>query len=114
MFSPDSTLLSARGSQRNPRRRQRKDSDGLQQQPRRKRSKLGEDTFVSHSPKDGRVNGNGSVTMNGHVGHGDADSSLVLVDMPVREKKGSAKRALKDDTTHYLVSSFRPKHIGRC
>lgn len=101
MFSPEATVQSGRSSLRNPRRRQRKDSDGLQQQPRRKRSKLSEETF--HSTADAHVNGNGSALMNGHVSHGDTDGSLVVIDMPVREKKAPVKRGLKDDTALYLV-----------
>lgn len=45
--------------------------------------------------------------MNGHVGQEETDGSLVLVDMPVREKKAAAKRGLKDDTTLYLVSALQ-------
>lgn len=103
MFSPEASVQSARGSLRNnPRRRQRKDSDGVQQ-PRRKRNKISEDTF--YSPLDAHVNGNGGAVMNGRLshGHGDADGSMVLVDMPVREKKAVVKRASKDDAAHYLV-----------
>jgi nuclear pore complex protein Nup133 len=106
MFSPEASVASARGSLRNPRRRQRKDSDGLQQQPRRKRSKLSGDTF--HSPTDAPVNeytnGNGHVTMNGHATHGDANGALVPVEIPVREKKAAPKRGIKGDTALYLVS----------
>ena len=44
--------------------------------------------------------------MNGHAGNGSVESSMVLVEMPVREKKGTVKRALKDDTALYLVGSM--------
>ena len=105
MFSPEASLQSTRSSLRNPRRRQRKDSDGpQQQQPRRKRSKVSEDTFTSAT--DTHINGNGSVLMNGHVGHGTPESSLVIVDMPVREKRPPAKRAPKEDHSLFLVSLF--------
>ncbi|KAF2794749.1 hypothetical protein K505DRAFT_374439 [Melanomma pulvis-pyrius CBS 109.77] len=103
MFSPEASAQNARSSLRNnPRRRQRKDSDGLQQQPRRKRSKLSGDTF--YSPADahtnGNANGNGAVTMNGHVSHVGFDDSL---DIPVREKTGHPKRGLQDNTPLYLT-----------
>lgn len=103
MFSPEASIQSARSSLRNPRRRPRNSDGPQQQQPRRKRSKLGDETFVSVS--DGQSNGNGSAIMNGHVGHSSVEGSMVLVDMPVREKKGPVKRAVKDDTALYLVST---------
>lgn len=96
MFSPEVTIGSLRGSQRNPRRRQRvKDDADLHQQPRAKRQKS--------IPHDAHLNGNGSARMNGHVGQTDVEKSLVLVDMPVREKKAPTKRALRDDSALYLV-----------
>ncbi|KAF2279695.1 uncharacterized protein EI97DRAFT_464898 [Westerdykella ornata] len=100
MFSPEATVHAARSSLRNPRRRQRKDSDGFQQ-PRRKRSKVSEDTFLA--PGSSHVNGNGSI--NGHVKHDDAEGSMVLVEMPVREKSAGAHRAPREDTTHYLTKN---------
>jgi nuclear pore complex protein Nup133 len=107
MFSPEASVASARSSLRNPRRRQRKDSDGLQQQPRTKRSKLSGNTF--HSPTDapanGKANGNGHVTMNGHASHGDANGALVPMEMPIHEKKAAPKRGIKGDTALYLVSA---------
>lgn len=93
--------MGARSSLRNPRRRQRKDSDGFQQ-PRRKRNKLGDDTF--HANGDVLTNGNGSAIAKRNVDFDDADGSMVLVDMPVREKKLTQKRVLKDDVAQYLVS----------
>jgi len=101
MFSPEASVQSARSSLRNPRRRPRNSDGSQQQQPRRKRSKLGDETFASIA--DAQTNGNGSALMNGHSGNGSVESSLVLVEMPVREKKGTTKRALKDDTALYLV-----------
>lgn len=101
MFSPEASTLNARSSLRNPRRRPRNSDGAQQQQPRRKRSKLGDETFVSIA--DDKGNGNGSLVMNGHAGHGNVESSMVLVDMPVREKKAPAKRPLKDDMALYLV-----------
>jgi nuclear pore complex protein Nup133 len=102
MFSPEASVLGARSSLRNPRRRQRKDSDGVQL-PRRKRNKLGDDTL--HLNGDALTNGNGSAIAKSHVNLDDADGSMVLVDMPVREKKAVSKRVLKDDVGQYLVST---------
>lgn len=100
MFSPEASISSARSSLRNTRRRQRKDSDGLQQQPRRKRSKLNDDSFVA--PADTHINGKGSPLMNGHAVQ-SVENSVVVVDMPVREKKAQPKRAPKEDNALYLV-----------
>ncbi|KAJ4294443.1 hypothetical protein N0V90_008133 [Kalmusia sp. IMI 367209] len=102
MFSPEASIASARSSLRNPRRRPRNSDGPQQQQPRRKRSKLGDETFVPVGEDIPNGNGNGSITMNGHVGHGSVDSSLVLVDMPVREKKGATKRVFKENIALYL------------
>jgi nuclear pore complex protein Nup133 len=106
MFSPEATIQSARSSLRNPRRRQRKDSDGLPQQPRRKRNKLNDETFKdpANAHVNGNGNGNGSALMNGHAVQ-SVENSVVLVDMPVREKKTAPKRAPKDDHGIYLVGS---------
>lgn len=100
MFSPEASISSARSSLRNTKRRQRKDSDGLQQQARRKRSKLNDDSFVA--PKDAQVNGNGSPLMNGHAVQ-SVENSVVVVDMPVREKKTQPKRAPREENALYLV-----------
>ncbi|KAF2127081.1 hypothetical protein P153DRAFT_368426 [Dothidotthia symphoricarpi CBS 119687] len=102
MFSPEASVQSARSSLRNPRRRQR-NSDGLQQQSRRKRSKLSDESF--HVVTDVHVKENGSVMMNGHAGHSSVENSLVLVDMPVREKKAAPKRAPKEDNTQLLTKN---------
>ncbi|KAF2737343.1 hypothetical protein EJ04DRAFT_521319 [Polyplosphaeria fusca] len=104
MFSPEASISSGRSSLRNPRRRQRKDSDGLQQQPRRKRSKLSEEARFEAPPAK-HINGNGSATMNGHVNHASAGDSMVIVDMPVRDKKPSPKRSLRDDAAIYLTKT---------
>ncbi|KAF2490724.1 hypothetical protein BU16DRAFT_543033 [Lophium mytilinum] len=104
MFSPDSTINSLHGSvSRNPRRRQRKDSDSVRLQPHRKRNKLSEESFVS--PSAVKVNGNGSAVMNGHASHADGETTFVSMDMPVREKKLTGKRAHKDDGSILLSKS---------
>ncbi|RMZ69271.1 nuclear pore complex subunit [Pyrenophora seminiperda CCB06] len=102
MFSPEASMQSARSSLRNPRRRQRKDSDGPQQQRSRKRSKLNDESFKA-SPI-AHMNGNGSALMNGHAVQSPGNS-VVLVDMPVREKKPAPKRASKEDTGLYLTKN---------
>jgi nuclear pore complex protein Nup133 len=104
MFSPEASIQSARSSLRNPRRRQRTSSEGLQaQQPRRKRNKLTDESFVAKD--DAHVNGNGSALMNGHVGP-SSENSLVMIDMPVREKKTPPKRSTKEDNALYLVRVY--------
>jgi nuclear pore complex protein Nup133 len=102
MFSPEASVQSARSSLRNPRRRQRS-SEGLQAQPRRKRSKLSDASFVGQ--EDAHTNGNGSALTNGHAGYSSAENSMVVVDMPVREKKATPKRTPKEDNSLYLVSA---------
>ena len=102
MFSPEASVQSARSSLRGTRRRQR-DSSGHDQQPRRKRNKLTDDG-ASHTAATVHPNGNGSAITNGHAGHASAENSLVLVDMPVREKRTPQKRAaLKEEDAQYLV-----------
>ncbi|ORY03958.1 Non-repetitive/WGA-negative nucleoporin C-terminal-domain-containing protein [Clohesyomyces aquaticus] len=102
MFSPEATIHSARSSGRNPRRRQRKDSDSGRLHPQRKRSKLSDDSFAS--PSDAHANGNSSLLMNGHASSGDVDGSLVLVNMPVRDRK-PPKRGIKDDASILLTKN---------
>lgn len=104
MFSPEASLSSQRSSLRTNSKRRQRTSEGLQQQPRRKRSKLSDESFVAKD--DAHMNGNGGALMNGHAGHDSTENSLVLVDMPVREKKAPPKRAVKEDNALYLV--------GRC
>ncbi|XP_014554147.1 hypothetical protein COCVIDRAFT_105768 [Bipolaris victoriae FI3] len=103
MFSPEASIQSARSSLRNPRRRQRKDSDGPQQQRSRKRSKLNDEAFKD--PAGAHMNGNGSVQINGHAVQ-SVENSVVLVDMPVREKKTAPKqRAPKEEAGSYLTKN---------
>ncbi|KAH9881245.1 hypothetical protein J1614_001741 [Plenodomus biglobosus] len=102
MFSPEASIQSARSSLRNPRRRQRKNSDGQQQQHRRKRSKLNDDTF--HAPAETHMNGKSHGLMNGHAVQ-SVENSVVLVDMPVREKQAPPKRASKEDHALYLTKN---------
>jgi hypothetical protein len=102
MFSPEASIQSARSSLRTKRRPRA--SEELQQ-PRRKRSKLSAETFVAR--EDAHTNGNGSALTNGHAGHGSAENSLALMEMPVREKKGPPKRATKEDHSLYLVGQWQ-------
>lgn len=103
MFSPDATLQTLPGSVRNPRRRQRKDSDSFRQAPQRKRSKLSEESFLP--PTNGKVKGNGSVGANGSTAHINGVNASHSLEIPVREKKGSGvtKRAAKGDGSIVLV-----------
>lgn len=48
--------------------------------------------------------------MNGHASHG-ADSSYVL-DIPVRDKKGAAKRVFQEDLALYLVGTTVNEYTG--
>lgn len=99
MFSPEASTLSLRSSQRNPRRRPRNSTEPQQQQQRRKRSKLGDETFVPISDDiiDDSLNESASVN-----GHADSNSTI---DIPVREKKGTAKRVFQEELALYLVST---------
>jgi hypothetical protein len=107
MFSPDTTLHTQSGSSgRNPRRRQRKDSDSFRQAPQRKRSKLSDETFVP--PTNGKVNGNGSIGVNGYTPYGHSSNHSHTLEMPLREKKSSGvtKRAPKGDGSIVLVRTL--------
>jgi hypothetical protein len=112
MFSPEASIISQRSSLRTTSKRRQRTSEGLHQQPRRKRSKLSEETFVAKD--DAHVNGNGSVLINGHAGRDSPENSLVLVDMPVREKKAPPKRAVKEDNALYLVGLCHIQAIDLC
>lgn len=110
------TERTLRSSVRNPRRRQRQsDGDSLRTTaPRRKRSKLSEDTFVARgtieTPELDEVE---SVTgMNGHArgstGRGGRKESTPMVDLPVRGGKKPATvkhRALKGDGATLLTQN---------
>ncbi|KAF1928622.1 uncharacterized protein M421DRAFT_420507 [Didymella exigua CBS 183.55] len=102
MFSPEASLQSARSSLRGNRRRQR-DSIG-HDQPRRKRSKIAEDGASQITAGSDLKAANGHTIMNGSTGHDSTESSLVMIDMPVREKKTAPlKRILKEDSVQYLT-----------
>ena len=62
---------------------------------------MGDETFVALADAQMNGNGNASPVMNGHAVE-SVENSMVLVDMPVREKS-LPKRALKEDTAMYLV-----------
>ncbi|KAJ4344002.1 hypothetical protein N0V95_006458 [Ascochyta clinopodiicola] len=102
MFSPEASLQSARSSLRGTRRRQR-DSNG-HDQPRRKRSKIAEDG-ASQATAGAEPKINGHANINGHNNRSSIENSLVLVDMPVREKKAPPKRVLKEDSAQYLTKN---------
>lgn len=91
----------AGGSVRNPRRRQRNDSESARNQPRRKRSKLTDETFTAH---DGEVevNGDGETAhMNGHTTQPRLSHDLV-----VRSgKKVTLKRQPRGDGAQVLTAN---------
>lgn len=108
MFSPEASLQSARSSLRGNHRRRQRDSNG-HEQPRRKRSKLAEDG-ASQITAGSESKTNGSAGLNGFAsGHDSAENSLVMVDMPLREKKAPPKRTLKEDSAQYLVRPSRDR-----
>lgn len=96
-----------RMSTRNPRRRQRQESDSLQNQPRRKRSRITKDTY--EAPEVGSVQ-NDAADLNGHA-HGRRKSSTPLeaLDMPLRGKKNAQKRVVKGDGSTVLVWTKQPR-----
>ncbi|PNS14085.1 hypothetical protein CAC42_6598 [Sphaceloma murrayae] len=111
-----------RVSTRNPRRRQRLDSDSLGHQPRRKRSKVTSETF------DGPSIGNETLTngglLNGHTETRSRRSATPAdsLDIPLRSKKSTQKRAPRNDaglvmthTSHYALRqlSSTPDAIRR-
>ncbi|KAK0647345.1 Nucleoporin NUP133 [Lasiodiplodia hormozganensis] len=107
MFSPDASFHGVHGTvSRNPRRRQRHDSDSAKNQPDRKRSKISETTLLD--PESPAVNGNGSSTSNGHPVSGDEKRrSELRHEIPVREKKhsGAPARSVKGDGSLTLTKS---------
>ncbi|KAF2142573.1 uncharacterized protein K452DRAFT_270331 [Aplosporella prunicola CBS 121167] len=107
MFSPDATLHSVHGpSLRNPRRRQRHDSDSAKHQPPKKRSKLPDPSLDPSSASP--LNGNGASGLNGHVINGDERRrSSLRHEIPVREKKQSTitARSSKGDGSALLTKT---------
>ncbi|KAF4313126.1 Nucleoporin [Botryosphaeria dothidea] len=107
MFSPDASFHGVHGAlSRNPRRRQRHDSDSAKNQPDRKRSKISDTTFLD--PASPAVNGNGPPGLNGHTVNGDEKRrSALRHEIPVREKKHSAApaRSVKGDGSTTLTKS---------
>lgn len=105
MFSPDASFHGVHGPvSRNPRRRQRHDSDSAKNQPDRKRSRISEATLLD--PADPTVNSNGAPALNGHAVNGDEKRrSALRNEIPVREKKHSATsaRTVKGDGSATLV-----------
>ncbi|KAK8218812.1 Non-repetitive/WGA-negative nucleoporin C-terminal-domain-containing protein [Phyllosticta capitalensis] len=104
MFSPEASFHGVHGSARNPRRRQRHDSDSAKHQPERKRSKISPTTFVdsSNAPKSIRA----SPAANGHaVNGGELKNNPIRNEIPVREKKPSGPLARKIDGASILTKS---------
>lgn len=105
------------GSVRNPRRRQRHDSDGARTAPRRKRSKISQDAFVSREDPDDAAEPE-APAMNGHAPGGNIKSARKLsgafrdatpqldADLVVRGgKKATIKRATRGDGAQVLTQN---------
>ncbi|KAK8168148.1 Non-repetitive/WGA-negative nucleoporin C-terminal-domain-containing protein [Phyllosticta citrichinensis] len=104
MFSPEASFHGVHGSARNPRRRQRHDSDSAKNQPERKRSKISPTTFQDPSSTT-KINRE-SVALNGHAVNGDEKRrSALRHEIPLREKKPSAPLARKIDGASILTKS---------
>lgn len=116
MFSPDTSFQGVQSaSSRNPRRRQRNDSDSIRQQPQRKRSKLSDDIFLP--PTGSKTKGNGTLIANGHADNaaGDGLAPEGNHEIPVREKKRatlSKKPAKGDGSTVLVWRTFSPTATG--
>lgn len=91
-----------RQSTRNPRRRQRNETDSLGHQPRRKRSKIAADTF--EAPTDDALT-NGGPVLNGHIEPRSRRSVTPMdsIDIPLRSKKGTQKRGTRGDGSTIMV-----------
>ncbi len=111
-----------RSTVRNPRRRQRQsDVDSYKTAPRRKRSKISEDTFhPSRTYEDEAING--SIEMPAMMTNGDSypysnardnrrarqeSTSMLDVEMPMRSKKASLKRPPRNDGATVLTATER-------
>ncbi|KAL1584551.1 hypothetical protein WHR41_07019 [Cladosporium halotolerans] len=105
-------------SVRNPRRRQRNDSDGARTAPRRKRSKISQDAFVSRGDSEDATPGE-TIAINGHAHGGPVKSArklsgafrdatpLVDTDLVVRGgKKNTVKRATRGDGAQLLTQNI--------
>ncbi|KAF2223612.1 Non-repetitive/WGA-negative nucleoporin C-terminal-domain-containing protein [Elsinoe ampelina] len=112
-----------RVSTRNPRRRQRLDSDSVGHQPRRKRSKVTSETFDELTLTNGSL-ANESL-LNGHVEARSRKSATPAdsLDIPLRSKKSTQKRAPRGDAglvmtqnSHYSLRqlSSTPEAVRRC
>lgn len=97
--APERTLRT-----RNPRRRQRNDEDSVKTAPRRKRSKLSEETFTSRVDEEL----NGHAAMNGSVKPArtaHTSTPPVEMEMPVRSKKKASERHRRADGAVVLTQN---------
>jgi len=94
-----------RTSARNPRRRQRLDSDSVGHQPRRKRSKVTVDTFDEPALANGGLAPESAT--NGHIDTRSRTSVTPseALDFPVRSKKNVQKRAPRAEAGAVMVST---------
>ncbi|GAB7365213.1 hypothetical protein MBLNU230_g6299t1 [Neophaeotheca triangularis] len=89
---------------RNPRRRPRNDEDSVKTAPRRKRSKLNEDTFTPNDDEET----NGHATMNGlgkTTRASRTSTPLAEMDIPVRSKKKASERHRRADGAVILTQN---------
>ena len=89
---------------RNPRRRQRPETDSVGHQPRRKRSKVTSETFDRPTSTNG--DDSGEPVSNGHMEsrHRTSATPNESLDIPVRVKKISNRRAPKTEGGAVMVS----------
>jgi nuclear pore complex protein Nup133 len=111
---PPGTERTLRSTTRNPRRRQRAtDNDTLKTSaPRRKRSKISEDTFAPRASTEIAIvptaEDDDIIVVNGHDhsnGHRASTASNGNLDMPVRSKKGTIKRTSRPDGATILAQN---------
>ncbi|KAM0715516.1 hypothetical protein Q7P37_009014 [Cladosporium fusiforme] len=106
-------------SVRNPRRRQRNDSDSGRIAPRRKRSKITQDAFVAREDQDDALQSQSPAMTNGHATGGPVKSARTLSgafrdetlqldgDLVVRGgKKTTVKRAARGDGSQLLTQNL--------
>jgi nuclear pore complex protein Nup133 len=115
---PSAASRALRSEVRNPRRRPRQsDADSIRAAPRRKRSKLSEDTFaprgtIEMEELEELEEADGHVTMNGRPSSGRKASGTpmaadaTMMEMPLRGgRKNTLKRAAKGDGATVLTSN---------
>lgn len=117
MFSPDASTHAGPPSQRNPRRRQRTQSDdsfGIRPPAKRVRTPIAHDTFEPVSDQQTNGHATESLVANGHAASGrvtrDASSDTTSLAYRVGKKQEREKRGGHGDGSTVLVSFmvFKP------